>query len=237
MLHFTYREDLFGGLNIYSQLAQGKQGGNWYLLLKPKWGLPRRLSGKESACQCRGRRTHGFSPWVGKIPWQKKWEPAPVFLSGKIPRTEEPGGVRLWGCKELDTTEHTSPISLYLPAVHFFLLVSFIVICCWERAARKTLRNVSFCCPETKQRAVDLLYFGKSHREPLEKGLSLCLWVQHVLLVPETRRLPLWLSCSKAALICTGRWWPPVLQVNVRRGVCVCVCVCMFSLNKASDRR
>ena len=44
------------------------------------WGLPWWLSGKESACQCRRCRRHGFSPWVGKIPWRRKWQPAPVFL-------------------------------------------------------------------------------------------------------------------------------------------------------------
>ena len=30
-------------------------------------GLPRWLSGKESACQCRRHRTQEFNPWVGKI--------------------------------------------------------------------------------------------------------------------------------------------------------------------------
>ena len=25
----------------------------------------------------------GFDPWVGKIPWRGKWQPTPVFLSGK----------------------------------------------------------------------------------------------------------------------------------------------------------
>ena len=44
--------------------------------------LPRGLSGKESACQC---RRCGFDSWVGKIPWRRKWQPAPVFLLGKIP--------------------------------------------------------------------------------------------------------------------------------------------------------
>ena len=37
------------------------------------------LSGKESACQCRGRE---FDPWVRKIPPEKEWQPAPVFLPG-----------------------------------------------------------------------------------------------------------------------------------------------------------
>ena len=24
-----------------------------------------------------------FSPWVGKIPWRRKWQPTPIFLPGK----------------------------------------------------------------------------------------------------------------------------------------------------------
>ena len=43
--------------------------------------LPRWCSGKESACQ---RRRPGFNPWVGKIPWRRKWQPTPVFLPGKF---------------------------------------------------------------------------------------------------------------------------------------------------------
>ena len=35
-------------------------------------GLPGWLSGKESACQCRIHKTHGFHPWVRKIPWRRK---------------------------------------------------------------------------------------------------------------------------------------------------------------------
>ena len=36
-----------------------------------KVGFPRWLSGKESACQCRRLRRHGFEPWVRKIPWKR----------------------------------------------------------------------------------------------------------------------------------------------------------------------
>ena len=25
----------------------------------------------------------GFSPWVGKIPWKREWQPTPAFLPGK----------------------------------------------------------------------------------------------------------------------------------------------------------
>jgi len=37
------------------------------------FGLPRWLSGEESACQCRRGKRHWFDPWVGKIPWRMKW--------------------------------------------------------------------------------------------------------------------------------------------------------------------
>jgi len=30
--------------------------------------------------QCGG---HRFYPWVGKIPWRRKWQTTPVFLPGK----------------------------------------------------------------------------------------------------------------------------------------------------------
>ena len=43
-------------------------------------GPPWWLSGKEPTYQC---RRLGFDPWVGKIPWRKKWQPTPVFLPGK----------------------------------------------------------------------------------------------------------------------------------------------------------
>ena len=27
-------------------------------------------------------KTPGFHPWVGKIPWRRKWQPIPAFLLG-----------------------------------------------------------------------------------------------------------------------------------------------------------
>ena len=43
----------------------------------------------------------GFDPWFGNIPWRKKWQSTPVFLPGKIPRTEEPGGLQSVGLQRL----------------------------------------------------------------------------------------------------------------------------------------
>ena len=54
-------------------------------------------SGKESTCWCRSCKRCGCDPWVGKIPWNRKWQPTPVFLPEKIPWTEEPGGLQFKG--------------------------------------------------------------------------------------------------------------------------------------------
>ena len=42
------------------------------------------FSGKDSTCQCRKCKRHRFNPWVGNIPWRRKWQPIPVFLPGKF---------------------------------------------------------------------------------------------------------------------------------------------------------
>ena len=68
-------------------------------------GLPRRLSGKESACQCRKWKRLGFNPWVRKIPWSRKWHPTPVFLPGESHGQRSLMGYSLWGRKEWDVTE------------------------------------------------------------------------------------------------------------------------------------
>ena len=71
-------------------------------------GLTRGNSGKQSACQCRRHRRHGFDPWVRKIPWNRKWYPTPVFLPEKSHGQGSPVGYGPWGCKELDTTKQLS---------------------------------------------------------------------------------------------------------------------------------
>ena len=45
----------------------------------------------------------GFDPWVGKIPWRRKWQPSPVFLPGKSHRQRSLAGYSSWGHKESDT--------------------------------------------------------------------------------------------------------------------------------------
>ena len=51
--------------------------------------FPGDTSGKEPACQC---RKCGFDPWIGRIPWRRKWQPTPP-LQGNGSTPEEPGGL------------------------------------------------------------------------------------------------------------------------------------------------
>ena len=54
-----------------------------FSLIWPILWLTGNTCGKESTCQCRRQKRHGFYPWVGKIPWRKAWQPTPVFLPGE----------------------------------------------------------------------------------------------------------------------------------------------------------
>ena len=45
------------------------------------------------------RRRYG--PWVGKMPWRRKWQPPPVFLPGKIPRIEVPSRLQSIGSQRV----------------------------------------------------------------------------------------------------------------------------------------
>ena len=75
----------------------------WILLVVPANSLPQHLwgplwwlGGKESTCQCRRVR---FDPWIGKIPWRRKWQPTPVFLPGKSHGQGSLGSYSPWGCR------------------------------------------------------------------------------------------------------------------------------------------
>ena len=68
-------------------------------------GYPNGTSGKEPACQCRRLKRHGLSPWVGKIPWRRAWQPTPVFLPGESHGQRSLACCDSRGCKESDMTE------------------------------------------------------------------------------------------------------------------------------------
>ena len=59
--------------------------------------IPSGTSGKESTCKCRRCKRLGFNPWLGKIPWSRKWQPTPVFLPGKCHGQKNVAGYSSWG--------------------------------------------------------------------------------------------------------------------------------------------
>ena len=59
----------------------------------------------------------GFNPWVGKIPWRRKWQPTPVFLPGESHGQRSLVGYSPRGHRE-SKTERLS-LSLYPRWPHF----------------------------------------------------------------------------------------------------------------------
>ena len=68
-------------------------------------GLPKWLSGRESFCQCRRCRRHGFDSLGRGNPLEEEMATQSSILAWKIPQTEESGGLPPLGHKESDTTE------------------------------------------------------------------------------------------------------------------------------------
>ena len=72
-------------------------------------GFPGGSEVKTSACQ---HRRCGFDPWVRKIPWRRKWQPAPVW-------TGEPGELQSMGLQKSQTrytyfSYDSKPTSLFM---------------------------------------------------------------------------------------------------------------------------
>ena len=105
--HFSSEKAILQGAWVCCLMMVHPPSLSFRTRVSTEQGLPWWLSGKESACQC-GRR--GFDPWVRKIPWRRAWLPAPVFLPGESPWTEEPGRLQSMGLQRVGhgwATNHT----------------------------------------------------------------------------------------------------------------------------------
>ena len=58
-------------------------------------------------------RRPGFSPWVRKMPWRRKWMPTPVFLPGKFHGQKSLVDSSPLGHKKLDLTEQLTHAGLF----------------------------------------------------------------------------------------------------------------------------
>ena len=131
----------------------------------------------EAACKvCLQCGRPGFDPWVGKIPWRRKWQPTPVFLPGKSHGQRSLVGYCPWGRKESDTTERLhfnkwqkcnhSPfwVTLGSPSVSpapILLPVPLLPLCYLLFGLRdaKTSQTIWACAIVTVHWASDELYF------------------------------------------------------------------------------
>ena len=58
-------------------------------------------SAKKQPASAGDIRDVGVGPWVGKIPWRRAWQPTLVFLPGRIPWVEGPGGLQPMGSQRV----------------------------------------------------------------------------------------------------------------------------------------
>ena len=80
--------------------------------LIPPQSFPGGSDSKASACNA---DRPGFDPWVGKIPWRRKWQPTPVFLPGKSHGRRSLAGYSPWGRRVGQTKRlHSQPIRGFL---------------------------------------------------------------------------------------------------------------------------
>ena len=107
------------------------------------WGFPGGSDGKAFACNAGS----WFNPWVGKIPWRRKWQRTPVLLPRKFHGWRSLVGYSPWSHRDSDTAAQlhftysmwdlSSLTRDHAPALHslhqgslletffFFLIVSF----------------------------------------------------------------------------------------------------------------
>ena len=120
----------------------------WRTLENP---LDRRASLVAQMVKCQQCRRPGFDPWVGKIPWRRKWQPTAVFLPGKSHGWRSLAVYSPWGYKESDVTERlhfTTFINLHMlnhsciPGINPTLSWCIILLMyCWIWFANILLNN------------------------------------------------------------------------------------------------
>ena len=65
------------------------------------WAIYRASLVTQQAMQEMQWRKCKFDPWVGKMPWRRKWQPTPVFLPGEFHGQRSVAGYNPWGHKRV----------------------------------------------------------------------------------------------------------------------------------------
>ena len=85
--------------------------------------LLRSLSGKESTCQCRRHKRHGFDPWVKKIHWSRNGNPL-QYSCRENSMDRGAWKATVHGTTEMDTTEQVCVHSCMCAHTHTHTYVS-----------------------------------------------------------------------------------------------------------------
>ena len=93
---------------LYQRDHKGSPYSTIYMYIYISSGFPGSISDKKPSCQYSRLKRRGFDLWIGKIPWNRKWQPALVFLPGKFHGQRSLAGYSPCGHKELEMTEQLS---------------------------------------------------------------------------------------------------------------------------------
>ena len=74
------------------------------MMYSPEGSFPDGLVGKESACNAGDKGHVGLISGLGRSPGEGNGNPTQVFLPGKLPWTQEKGGLQSMGLQESDPT-------------------------------------------------------------------------------------------------------------------------------------
>ena len=139
-------------LGSLSLLTPGTQVTGYRPQTEPGW---------PELCQCicgTAKQEAGLNPWVGKIPWSRKWQPTPVFLSGEFHGQGSLAGYHPWGHKGSDTTEATWHIHTLAGNVTFLPFLPNLSRCIqWEVIKRYiSMKQSSIHCLSGKKKKSNL---------------------------------------------------------------------------------
>ena len=84
---------------------------------------------KEFIWQCSRHRSRVFDPWVGKIPWSRKWQPTPGFLPEKSHGQRSLGySYSPCSCSIRHSWAHTHTLQAYISAslIPYYISISLM---------------------------------------------------------------------------------------------------------------
>ena len=168
-------------------------------------GLPWWLRSEEFACW------HRLDPWVGKIPWRRKWQPTPVLLPGESCGQRSLAGYCLRGRKEPDKT---------------YQLNNSHSLCVWgytqQRESLQWAGELIFWWRRKKNREANCTVTESRHNRLINWGMS---WARNNDFISKARRLRRRQSSVSKNHLTTVRTQASFI-LKREGGVCVCVCVC-----------